>query len=132
MLYEAQCGHCDHTFDYVRSVDQRHDVPPCPLCGHEARKTIFTPPQSVALGKFDPYRSPVDGTVIASQRDLEAHNKRNNVALLNDGYSEETIRSGAIQRKADSKLDKKELAHDLAQAKAMVESGYKPQVLKDE
>lgn len=126
MLYEAECTECDNVFDYVRSVDQRHDVPDCPRCQGLAVKTIRTGP-ATATSSFAPYRSPVDGTIIASKRDLEAHNKRNNVALLNDGYSEETIRAGDIKRKATT-LDKNELAADLAQAKAMVESGYKPQV----
>ena len=126
MLYEAQCVECDNEFEYVRSVDQRHDVPDCPRCQGLAVKTIRTGP-ATATNNFAPYRSPVDGSIISSKRDLEAHNKRNNVALLNDGYSEESIRAGDIKRKSAT-LDKNELAADLAQAKAMVESGYKPQV----
>lgn len=131
MIYEAECLDCMKQFTYQRQVSQYLDVPPCPVCGHECRKVIFTAPNGVVKGKFEPFKSMVDGSLIASQRDLEEHNKRNNVRLLNDGYDEQTIRAGAIPvQKVE--VDKKEIAADLHQAVKAVESGYKPQVQTDE
>ena len=34
---------------------------------------------SIIRGNFDAFRSPVDGSIIATHRDLENHNKRNSV-----------------------------------------------------
>lgn len=131
MRYEAQCLNCEAGYDYYAPVSRCYDVPACPLCSGQGRKVIFTAPNGVVKGKFEPFKSMVDGSLIASQRDLEEHNKRNNVRLLNDGYDEQTIRAGAIPvQKVE--VDKKEIAADLHQAVKAVEAGYKPQVQTNE
>ena len=134
MIYQARCRGCGAEFDYSRTVDQRHDVPPCPRCGQECEKVILSAPMGVVTGKFEPFRSMIDGSLISNQRDLEQHNKRHNVALLNDGYSDEGIKQLAEKAKNKPAIKVEGLAEDLAEATKAVSSGYTPnrQVLDDE
>jgi hypothetical protein len=48
-------------------------------------------PGHIIKGSFDPYVSPIDGSIIRTQRDLDNHNKKHNVVLqaeFGDGYFE--------------------------------------------
>jgi hypothetical protein len=92
-------------------------------------KKVFSVPMGYMKGRFDPFRSTVDGSVISTQRDMDEHNKRNGVVCMADGYSDETVRSGAFGRKASQHVtDKNELRDDLAHAAMLVRDGYKPNV----
>lgn len=51
----------------------------------------------VVKGKFDAYCSPVDGTVIRNAKDLEEHNKRNDVVLM-DEFGTDHWKSKAKER----------------------------------
>lgn len=126
MIYEAECG-AGHPFEYSASVQDYKVVPPCPMCGAVARKVIRTAARGVVLGKFDAFTSPVDGTLISSARDLKEHNRRNGVVNLNDGYSEEKIKSGQIGEKPQQE-SKAEKAKDVMEAIHAVKNGYKPKV----
>ena len=127
MIYEAECLKCGHQFDYTSSAADCLNVPPCPQCWGEAKKVIRTAPSGLVTGKFDAFRSPVDGTLIKSKRDLENHNRRNGVVNLNDGWSEEKIRSGQIGEKPQQE-SKAEKVADVQAAIHAVKNGYKPEV----
>lgn len=127
MIYEAECLDCSHPFEYTSSAAECRNVPKCPQCWGEAKKVIRTAPSGLVTGKFDAFRSPVDGTLIKSKRDLENHNKRNGVFNLNDGWSEEKIKSGQIMEKPQQE-SKAEKAKDVIEAIHAVSNGYKPKV----
>jgi len=127
-VYEAQCPVCDAYCEYVRPVSQCMDTPTCE-CGERMAKKVFSVPMGYIRGKFEPFKSTVDGTVIANHRDMMEHNKRNGVVCMADGYSDETVRKGAFGRKpAQHVTDKKELRDDLAHAAMLVRDGYKPTI----
>ena len=123
--YEAQCAQCGDVAEYLRSISNRNDTPICH--GVPMTKGVFTAPKGFVFGKFDAFRSNVDGSLITSSRDLAEHNKRNNVVSMADGYSDETIRSGNFNKK-EHKLDKAELKQDIAEALLAVKDGYRPEV----
>ena len=89
-------------------------------------KVILTAPRGFVKGKFEPFKSTVDGTIITSRAGLDEHNKRNNVVCIADGYDEATILSGAYGKSAPEELDKDELREDLLESLHIVNQGYKP------
>lgn len=121
--YNAQCEICDAVVDYTRPVAECMNTPEC--CGKGMKKVILTAPKGYVFGKFDAFVSPVDGSVIRGKRELQEHNKRNNVVSMADGYSDEQIKRGEIAPK-QKVLSKKELQQDIAEAYSMVRDGYKP------
>lgn len=132
MKYEAICLECCHTYDYFRSVAERNDVPPCPGCSSEkTRKVIMSVQPGLVKGKFEPFKSQIDGSVITCERELQEHNKRNNVALLGDGYSNEDILAGNFGQKGIKAPDKNEIAKDIVESIKRVEAGYKPSIEKE-
>jgi putative FmdB family regulatory protein len=130
-LYEAYCPECRGVLEYRAAIADALITPDCPACGGRTRKGIFTPPKGFVKGKFDAFVSPVDGSVIGSQRAMDEHNKRNNVVNLADGYDDATIKSGNFNRQ-EHKLDKKELVADIQQAIHEVQNGYKPIIGEDD
>lgn len=124
--YQAQCVACDNQFEYLSTMDKCLDVPECPLCGGQSRKVILSAPVGFVTGKFEAFRSMVDGSLIRNNRELAEHNKRNNVYNLNDAYSEEKVVSGDFGQKGPVKVDKKELANDIVDSVRRLEHGYKP------
>lgn len=125
--YEAQCLNCEAGFDYIAPVSEYDHVPDCPLCGWRARKVISSAPTSFVKGRFEPFKSMVDGTVIRNQKDLEEHNRRNEVVLIRDGYDEAAVKDLPNRRKP-VEIDKNELAHDVGAAIHAVTNGYRPTV----
>jgi len=95
------------------------------------KKVILTAPKSFVKGKFEPFISTVDGSLITTQRDMDEHNRRNGVVNMADGYDDETIKSGNFQKK-EEKLSKEELVADIAEATHMVQQGYRPEVMADD
>jgi len=130
-LYEAYCPECRGVLEYRASMDDALNTPPCPACGGRTRKGIFTAPKGFVKGKFEAFRSVVDGSIISSQRSMDEHNKRNNVVCVADGYDDAAVKAGNFGRK-EAKLDKKELASDIQEAIHMVEQGYKPEIGADD
>jgi len=126
-LYEAYCPECRGVLEYRASMDDALNTPPCPACGGRTRKGIFTAPKGFVKGKFEPFRSVVDGSIITTQREMDEHNRRNNVVSLADGYDDATIKAGNFGRKPEV-LDKKEIAADIAESIHMVQNGYKPTI----
>lgn len=123
--YDAQCNWCDTQFEYSARIDSREDVPNCPLCGYHARRVILAAPQGFVTGKFEAFKSPVDGSLVRSARDLAEHNTRNGVVNIQEGYSEEKVLKGDFgQKKSTNNV--KEVAQDVQQAIHDVTHGYKP------
>jgi len=124
-VYSARCGDCDTVRDYHSSVDARTNTPECPKCGGYMGMVILQAPLGFVRGKFEAFRSNVDGTIIANHRDMEEHNKRNGVVCLADGYSDEKVRSGDLGRKEET-LDMGELRDDIGAALLQINDGYRP------
>jgi len=134
MRYDAICLKCAHTYDYFRPIADRAMVPECPECGSgEARKVILSAPNSFFKGgvRFEPFKSNLDGTIISCNKDLEEHNKRNNVTLLGEGYSNEDILAGKCGQQGPVLPDKRDINKDLVESIRKCEAGYKP-VVQDE
>jgi hypothetical protein len=132
MIYEAECVDCGKIHEYVRPISHYLDTPPCPVCGGESRKVIRTAPYGAVMGKFEPYKSQVDGTIIRTQEDLRRHNERNGVVLLNDGYSEEDIAAGKVGQAPVPAIKREEIIQDMQEAIHDVQNGYKPQKIEAE
>lgn len=97
----------------------------CPGCGRSLKQTI--PHVRVFTNHFEPFRSPVDGSIISTRADLAEHNKRNNVVNLHDGYDEKAVQS-FTQRSYETpeKERLKDLNKDMEQAIQKLEDGYTP------
>ena len=70
-------------------------------------------PLAIVKGKFDAFVSPVDNSVITSQRQLDQHNKRNNVVDSRE-FSQAYYDRKAAER---AKLFDPESGHDSKQRK---------------
>ena len=126
-VYEARCRDCGATTDYVRSVDKRKEVPECPTCGGTMEQAILSAPESYVSGRFEPFKSSVDGSIIRNRYELEEHNRRNNVVSVADGYTDEQVKKGEMGKPAP-KPDAKDIKKDIAESIQMVNSGYKPEI----
>jgi hypothetical protein len=125
--YEAVCVECRTGVDYVSSVIDRDNTPVCPDCGRETTRMILTPPKGFVKGNFEAFVSPVDKSVISTDRELREHNKRNNVVNVHEGFDEAKVVAGDFCNDR-LKPDKKEIAADIIAAARQIESGYKPPV----
>jgi len=123
--YEALCKDCEVEVDYTRPVAECMDTPKCVMCGESMTKVILTAAKGFVTGKFDSFISSVDGSLITSQRDMQEHNRRNNVVNMADGYSDDAIKSGACAP-PPPKVDVGDIKADIAEATQMVTNGYKP------
>lgn len=123
--YEYLCKSCGADYEIVRPIAEAYDVPVCDECGALTYKVIHTAPKGFVKGNFDAFRSSVDGSLIRTTRELQEHNKRNNVVNLHDGFDEKAIMEGKITP-SKQKLNKKELASDIAESIHKVQSGYSP------
>ena len=126
-LYDARCGACDNQFEFRAPIALREQVPPCPLCGAFAARIMLTAPQGFVKGKFDAFVSPVDFSVISTERDLAEHNRRNGVVNIQEGYSEEKVLKGDFGQKKEDK-NVKEVSDDIQQAIHDVTHGYVPTI----
>lgn len=99
----------------------------CPQCGRSLAQ-VLTCPQLINCKTFEPFKSPVDGSVIASQHDLAEHNKRNNVVNLHDGYDEAAVQSFTKRdwNATPEKERTEDLKKDMEIAVQKLEDGYKP------
>jgi putative FmdB family regulatory protein len=125
-VYEALCKSCDVQAEYLRPVAECMHTPNCPVCDTPMAKVIFSAPKGFVQGKFEPFKSTVDGSLITSQRELQKHNERNNVVSLADGYTTEELMT--MKPKQEEKTDVKDIVADIAEATHMVQNGYKPEV----
>lgn len=123
-LYDARCDYCGAVLEYQRSISEAWQTPDCPRCGGRMTKVILSAPKAFVKGNFEPFVSVVDGTVIRTNRDMQEHNKRNNVVNLADGYDDATVRAGTFNKRPEK--SKRELAEDISQSIRKLEDGYKP------
>lgn len=128
MIYEAECQVCHHSYEYYRRISECMDVAPCPLCTGEGKKVILTAPTGHVKGKFEQFRSSVDGTLIRTEKDLREHNRRNGVVNLNEGYTDEELKNYTPPPPVVP--TKEEIAADIVEAIEEVKHGYKPQKIQ--
>lgn len=93
----------------------------CEACGRELKQLITRP--HVFAKSFDAFKSPVDGSIISTHRELAEHNKRNNVVNIHDGYDEAGVQS---MTKRDHTVAPEGIQEDMQQAIKMLEQGYSP------
>lgn len=126
-LYEAVCLNCEAQFEYRASVERCMEVPPCTLCQGVAKKAILSAPLGFVHGKFEPFKSMIDGSIISTNNELKEHNVRNGVMNLNEIYTEKEIQEGKMhERKVESQA--KDIAKDIQESVAQVSAGYKPTI----
>jgi DNA-directed RNA polymerase subunit RPC12/RpoP len=129
MIYPYKCSRCGAGYDRVCSLDEYERNPgiPC-LCGADMGRVITAPRVLLHTKPFEPFKSPVDGSIVSSRRELQEHNKRNSVVNTHDGYDEQTI-LGWTQKDYQKPLDeerKKDLKDDMRKAVQKLEEGYTP------
>jgi putative FmdB family regulatory protein len=116
-LYTARCETCEHEQDYIRKIADRHDTPCCEECGGvmvQAIKGTFLP--CMAISETMHIVSPIDGAILRSKSDYEAHMRKHNVRPASDfegvkrdeghNVSREAIREAAT-RAYDDLMPKK-------------------------
>lgn len=136
MIYGYRCDDCDVEWERVCSLAEYEETPEyyCPRCHGETRQRLYRVAGILHASEFQAFRSPVDGTVIQSRRDLAEHNKRNNVMNLHDGYDEKAVQT-MTHKDYQAPLDKergKDLKTDIEKAIAQCTDGYKPQVARED
>lgn len=108
------------------------DAIDCPQCGNENKLTPWlSAPKAFMRGKFEPFRSTVDGTIIDSHRAMQEHNKRNDVVCVADGYTNEQVLSGNYNKPKEEKINKQDLANDIGESIMKLNNGYVPEVRYD-
>jgi len=122
--YDAKCRSCGKLSTYLSTVEERYSIPPC-HCGGDRSKIILTAPKGFVKGNFAPFKSPVDGSIISTDRALREHNTRNSVVSIHEGYDEAKVLAGDFGRK-EVKPDKKELANDIGESIYKLNQGYVP------
>ena len=77
-------------------------------------------------GSFEPFKSPVDGTVIRNPRDLKSHNSRHGVTDIRE-YGDEwfqrrgqEMHSEKIGSTAQAKRERQKICHDVLKAYKMI------------
>lgn len=129
MIYTYYCDNCTLRLERICSLAMYEASPnmACTKCGKKARRT-YTVPRIFARAKFEPFKSPVDGTIISSHAELAEHNKRNGVVNLHDGYDEKAIKAfdGRNLTEPTEVERKQDLGTDMKEAIQKLEDGYKP------
>ena len=126
-VYECDCEPCGVKGEYLRDHKNCYDTPPCPECGDKMRKVIRTPPKGYIAGNFDAFKSHVDGSVITNSRELAAHNERNGVVSMSEGYTTEQLLSDDFGKKREES-HVEDVKSDMIEAYKMTRDGYKPKM----
>lgn len=126
-MMQKRCIYCQ------KVSDVSEDAIDCPQCGNTNKLTPWiTAPSSFMRGKFEPFRSTVDGTIIDSHRSMQEHNKRNDVVCVADGYTNEQVLSGNYNKPPkEEKVNKQDLANDIGESIMKLNNGYRPEVQYD-
>lgn len=125
--YQAECKRCGHQFEYRAMVSRCMETPVCPSCDYaHTKKVILSAPLGFVTGKFDAFVSPVDGSVIRNQRELLAHNDRNQVVNIQDGYDEATVIAGNYCKPDTTDSGKDVVKESIRESIHDLEQGYKP------
>lgn len=127
--YEGCCSKRQHE-RHCRLAEYEADPGySCPECGRPLRRALTAPRYLNNTKPFEAFKSTVDGTIISSHRELQEHNKRNNVVNLHDGYDEKALMN-MTKKDHYAALDAErrvDLASDMREAVTKLEQGYKPQ-----
>ena len=97
-------------------------------------RVLTAPSMLLPTKPFEPFKSPVDGSLVSSRRELQEHNKRNNVVNTHDGYDEKAI-LGWTNKDLQKPLDeerKKDLKDDMQKAITKLEEGYTPHPARED
>lgn len=67
----------------------------------------------LCIGGFEPFQSPIDGSIIASKEQLREHEKKHNVRQVGDAYLGETQKKkeNFEARKAESQTEDKDFIY---------------------
>lgn len=128
ITYDKCCGNRS----YVTRVKTENGVyPVCGSCGARlvARK-VYRAKLSGGSGNFEPFKSPIDGSVITTRRELADHNARHNVVNVHEGYDEKSF-FNKVNEDHRSDLNKeasKDIMSDVHESVNMLNNGYVPQV----
>lgn len=127
-VYEGCCGNTSH--ERRCRLREYLDTPEfkCPKCGRGLKQWVTTS-ALVGTSNFSPFKSPVDGSIVASKRDLAEHNRRNKVVNVHDGYDDKAVMS-MINKDFQKPLDeerKKDLQKDMETSVQKLYDGYKPE-----
>lgn len=119
--YESRCSICGKFGEYRRHTRDCMDTPEC--CGGKTIKIIRTPPKGFVSGRWEAFKSPVDGSIISTAQDLKRHNQRNNVMSMADGHSTEQLMkmTGAPPKREEVKKG------DVIEAIRALQQGADPQ-----
>lgn len=125
--YESCCGKVRERICRLAEYEADSSYS-CPDCGRQLKRVITAPRALNNTREFVPFISPVDRTLITSQRALREHNKRNNVQNLHDGYDEKAVQNMTkVDHFAPLEAERRsDLADDMRKAVQKLEEGYKP------
>lgn len=132
MIYPYKCERCGLQLDRICALKE-YEMQPVLLCTYcqEPMKRVLTAPTTLMhTAPFEAFKSPVDGSIINSRRELAEHNKRNSVVNLHDGYDEKGVQNFTKtdwQKPLDEER-RKDLKDDMLKAINKCEEGYKPEV----
>lgn len=106
--YEAECPKCGTRQDYFAKIDKRLETPSCVKCGGHTFKavTICMVPK-MPMAESMNVVSPIDGSVLRSRYDYEAHMKKHNVVPTSEFEG---------VKKKEYKLDEKKLEQTISDA----------------
>lgn len=130
MIYPYECSQCGNYYERICSLGEYSSDPDlvCSVCGTAMDRIITAPRVLLHTKPFEPFRSPVDGSIVSSRRELQEHNKRNNVVNTHDGYDEQTILNWT-KKDYQKPLDDErriDLKDDMRKAIQKLEQGYTP------
>lgn len=128
-VYEGCCGRTSterrcRLAAYLEDPSHR-----CPECGRELKQWLTAPRVISGAAQFNPFKSPVDGSIITSESALREHNKRNGVVNIHEGYSEKSVMD-MTKKDFQAPLDaerRKDLQKDMEESITKLEHGYKPE-----
>lgn len=125
--YDPCCG----KRAYVTRVHTEKGVyPACGTCGARLGFHKVTRARNSRTSNFDPFVSPVDGSVITTKRELADHNARNNVVNVHEGYSEQSY-FNKVNEDLYADINKeasKDVNSDIHESINMLNNGYVPEV----
>ena len=125
-VYQGCCGRLAYHRKCSLAEYEHDPTFRCPNC--ETFLPQMLTAASVMVKNMQPFRSPVDGSIISNKRELAEHNRRNNVVNLHDGYDEKAVKgfTETDWNKSSEKERTKDLSADMEQAVEKLQSGYKP------
>lgn len=129
MKYPYACPRCGTQIERICRLAEYEAEPYVRCkCGTMMKQIICAPRTLNNTKEFQAFKSPVDGTIVNSQRELAEHNKRNGVINVHEGYSEKEL-FGMTKRDFQKPLDeerRKDLVPDILQSVEMLKNGFVP------